>query len=44
MVVMDLSDWNMIDNCLTVRLGKGDKDRTSYLDDGATVSMMDWLV
>jgi integrase len=43
-VAMNLSDWNMVDNCLTVRLGKGDKDRTTYLDDGATAALMDWLI
>ena len=35
-VVMDLSNWDIFDNCLTARSGKGDKDRTTYLDDGAT--------
>ena len=43
-VAIDLSDWNMVDNCLTVRSGKGDKDRTTYLDDGATAALMDWLI
>lgn len=43
-VAMDLCDWNMVDNCLTVRSGKGDKDRTTYLDDGATAALMDWLI
>jgi integrase len=42
-VAMDLSDWNMVDNCLTVRSGKGDKDRTTYLDDGAAAALADWL-
>ncbi len=40
---MDLSDWNNQDNCLTVRSGKGDKDRTTYLDDGAAAALRDWL-
>ena len=43
-VAIDLSDWNMVDNCLTVRSGKGGKDRTTYLDNGATVALMDWLI
>ncbi len=43
-VAIDLSDWNIVDNCLTVRSGKGDKDRTTYLDDGATAALMDWLI
>ncbi len=40
---MDLSDWNEQDNCLIVRSGKGDKDRTNYLDNGATAALIDWL-
>ncbi len=28
-VAMDLSEWNMVDSCLTVRSGKGDKDRSA---------------
>ena len=43
-VAIDLSDWNMVDNCLTVRSGKGDKDRTTYLDDGAAAALADWLI
>ncbi len=43
-VAIDLSDWNIVDNCLTVRSGKGDKDRTTYLDDGATAALADWLI
>ena len=42
-VALDLSDWNETDNCLIVRSGKGDKDRTNYLDDGATAALTDWL-
>ncbi len=41
---MNLSDWNMVDNCLTVRSGKGDKDRTTYLNDGAAAALADWLI
>ncbi len=40
---LDLSDWSKQDNCLTVRSGKGDKDRTTYLDDGAAAALTDWL-
>jgi integrase/recombinase XerD len=43
-VALDLSDWNMVDNCLTVRSGKGDKDRTTYLDEGAAAALTDWLM
>ena len=43
LVTMDLADWNKTDNCLTVRSGKGDKDRTTYLDDGAAAALTDWL-
>lgn len=42
-VALDLSDWNEQDNCLIVRSGKGDKDRTNYLDDGAKAALTDWL-
>ena len=41
---MNLADWNTNDNYLTVRSGKGNKDRTTYLDDGATAALMDWLI
>ena len=40
---MDLADWSEQDNCLIVRSGKGDKDRTNYLDDGAVAALTDWL-
>ena len=43
-VNLDLSDWNTVDNCLTVRSGKGDKDRTIYLDNGAVTALTDWLI
>lgn len=42
-VALDLSDWNEMDSCLIVRSGKGDKDRTNYLDDGATAALTVWL-
>jgi len=42
-VALDLSDWEETDNCLIVRSGKGDKDRTNYLDDGAASALTDWL-
>ncbi len=42
-IMLDLSDWNETDSCLIVRSGKGDKDRTNYLDDGATAALTDWL-
>ncbi len=29
-VALELQDWNSVDYCLTVRRGKGDKDRTTY--------------
>ena len=43
-VAVDLADWNEQDNCLTVRSGKGDKDRINYLDYGATAALSDWLI
>ncbi len=42
-VALQLQDWNGQNNCLTVRSGKGDKDRTTYLDDGAAAALLDWL-
>lgn len=42
-IAMALADWNKTDNCLTVRSGKGDKDRTTYLDDGAAAALAGWL-
>ena len=42
-VAVDLFDWREQDNCLLGRSGKGDKDRTNYLDDGATAALTDWL-
>lgn len=42
-VALELEDWNSVDYCLTVRRGKGDKDRTTYLDDGAAAALLDWL-
>lgn len=42
-VALQLQDWNPQDSCLTVRSGKGDKDRTTYLDDGAAAALKDWL-
>ncbi len=43
-VAVDLADWMEQDNCLIVRSGKGDKDRTNYLDEGAVAALTDWLV
>lgn len=43
-VAVDLADWMEQENCLIVRSGKGDKDRTVYLDDGATAALTDWLM
>ncbi len=42
-VALELQDWNSADYCLTVRRGKGDKDRTTYLDDGAAAALLSWL-
>lgn len=42
-VALDLADWNAVECCLTVRSGKGDKDRTTYLDEGAAAALLDWL-
>lgn len=42
-VALDLSDWSKQLSCLTVRLGKGNKDLTTYLDDGAASALTDWL-
>ncbi len=42
-VALELENWNSVDYCLTVRRGKGDKDRTTYLDDGAAAALLAWL-
>jgi len=42
-VALELADWNPEEGCLTVRSGKGDKDRTTYLDEGAMAALEDWL-
>jgi len=42
-VTLELADWNLEEGCLKVRSGKGDKDRTTYLDEGAIAALMDWL-
>jgi site-specific recombinase XerD len=42
-VAVDFADWMEQDNCLIVRSGKGDKDRTNYLDDGVAAALVDWL-
>lgn len=42
-VALELEDWNSADYCSTVRRGKGDKDRTTYLDDGAATALLAWL-
>ena len=40
---MERKDWSESDYCLIVRRGKGDKDRTTYLDNGAAQALMNWL-
>jgi len=40
---VELADWNPEEGCVTVRSGKGDKDRTTYLDEGAAAALEDWL-
>ncbi len=42
-VALELEDWNSVDYCLSVRRGKGDKDRTTYLDHGASQALLAWL-
>lgn len=42
-VALELADWNPEEGCLTVRSGKGDKDRTTYLDEGEAATLEDWL-
>ena len=40
---LDLSDFNPETGALTIRGAKGNKDRTSYLTNGALRAMGDWL-
>jgi site-specific recombinase XerD len=42
-VALNLDDWNPEEGCLTVRSGKGDKDRTTSLNNGAVAALFDWL-
>jgi integrase/recombinase XerD len=42
-VALDLSDYVPETGAITVRSGKGRKDRTTYLDGGAAVALADWL-
>ena len=42
-VALDLSDYLPESGAVTVRSGKGRKDRTTYLDGGAAAAVADWL-
>jgi len=42
-VALDLADYVMDSGAITVRSGKGRKDRTTYLDGGAAAALADWL-
>jgi site-specific recombinase XerD len=43
-VKLDLSDYDPESGALTVRGGKGNKDRLTYLADGAEAALADWLL
>ncbi|HEY3229911.1 MAG TPA: site-specific integrase [Roseiflexaceae bacterium] len=43
-VALDLADYLPDSGAVTVRSGKGRKDRTTYLDGGAAAALADWLV
>src|SRR4029079_19572833 len=43
-VALDLADYLPDSGGITVRSGKGRKDRTTYLDGGAAAALADWLV
>jgi integrase len=42
-VALDLGDYLPESGAITVRSGKGRKDRTTYLDGGAAAALADWL-
>jgi integrase len=42
-VALDLSDYDPATGALTVRAGKGRKDRTSYATNGAAAALAAWL-
>jgi integrase/recombinase XerD len=42
-VALDLADYVSESGAITVRSGKGRKDRTTYLDGGAAAALADWL-
>lgn len=42
-VALDLADFDPQTGALTVRHGKGDKERITYLESGAARAMTDWL-
>src|SRR3954465_3146828 len=42
-VALDLADYVPESGAIIVRSGKGRKDRTTYLDGGATAALADWL-
>jgi integrase len=42
-VALDLVDYVLESGAITVRSGKGRKDRTTYLDGGAAAALADWL-
>jgi len=42
-VALDLADYDPQTGALTVRAGKGHKDRTTYTDDGGREALADWL-
>jgi integrase/recombinase XerD len=42
-VALDLADYLPDSGAITVRSGKGRKDRTTYLDGGAADALADWL-
>jgi len=42
-VALDLADYVPDTGAITVRSGKGRKDRTTYLDGGAAAALADWL-
>ena len=43
-VALDLGDYDAETGGVTVRAGKGRKDRTTYLDGGAAAAVEDWLL
>lgn len=42
-MALDVADFEVATGQLTVRAGKGRKDRTAYATNGAATALLDWM-